>query len=58
MISLGLMLSLLGCSNKVMLYPLKDTDIYDGNKAGDLCFSEFYLNEVMQIKIDKSKNPR
>ena len=54
-ISLGFILLLSGCASKLILHPLQDADIYDGKNKGDICFSEFYLNNVMQIKIDRSK---
>ena len=53
-IYLGSMLFLIGCAPaKIILFPLKDKDIYDGKNEGDVCFSQFYLNEVMNVKINK-----
>lgn len=52
-ILLGLTVLLTGCVNKIILHPLSDNDIYDGKVKGDVCFSEKYLDEVMQVKIEK-----
>lgn len=52
---LGLTLSLgilTGCAS-VTLHPLTGTDIYAGKGAGDVCFSPYYLKEVLKVKIDK-----
>lgn len=47
-------LLLTSCTNKLILHPLSGTDVYNGTNKGDLCFSSYYLDNVMQIKIDKS----
>lgn len=47
------MLWLIGCAHKIVLHPISGTDIYDGKEKGDVCFSAFYLNEVMKTKIEK-----
>ncbi len=44
-----------GCASKIVLHPLTDKDIYTGKNAGDVCFSQYYLNEVMKVKIENSK---
>lgn len=54
-ILLPLLLLQIGCTNNIVLHPLTDKDIYDGKNAGDKCFSSYYLDQVMQVKIDKSK---
>lgn len=54
-ISLGLLLLLTGCASKTVLHPLTDQDIYDGKKPGDICFSEYYLDQVMEVKIERRK---
>lgn len=55
-ISLVLPLGLIGCApSKIILHPLTGADIYDGTKKGDICFSEYYLNNVMKVKIENSK---
>ncbi len=45
-----LLVILTGCSSAIVLYPIKDTDIYVENN-GDVCMSEFYFKEVLQAKI-------
>lgn len=48
-----LMVALTGCaSKKLVLHPLTDKDIYKGKVDGDVCFSEYYLNNVLQAKIE------
>jgi hypothetical protein len=34
------------------MYPVLSTDIYF-KENGDTCFSERYLNEVVQVKIER-----
>lgn len=53
MICLSSMFLSASCANKVILHPLKDTDIYTGKNAGDVCFSAYYLETVLKAKIDK-----
>ncbi len=50
---LMLLLTVLGssCAKKIPPpAPLEGIDIYDGNKKGDICFSQFYLNNYLQWK--------
>lgn len=55
-ISLGLPLVLIGCAtSKIVLHPLSEADIYDGKNKGDICFSEYYLDKVLEAKLDRSK---
>lgn len=54
-ISLGLMLSLTSCVNSTVIHPISGSDIYDGKNAGDVCFSKMYLDEVIKLKIEKSR---
>ena len=50
-----LTLLLLSCaSNQIILYPIRDTDFYKNDK-GDYCMTEFYLNEVLQVKIENKR---
>jgi len=53
LVFLALTLCLTSCGSNTILYPLQGTDIYNGTNKGDICFSEFYLKEVAQIKIGK-----
>lgn len=39
-----------GCSRAVVLYPIKDTDIYT-LENGNVCMTPFYLKEVLDVKI-------
>ena len=51
-----LILCLQSCvSRQIKLYPLTDKDIYNGKNQGDVCFSQYYLNEVMQVKIENHR---
>lgn len=52
---LCLTLLIAGCANKIILHPLTGADIYDGSKPGDICFSKLYLDEVIKIKIERSR---
>lgn len=53
-ILVGLMALSISCAaHKIVLHPITGKDIYDGKNPGDVCFSEYYLNEVMQTKIEK-----
>ena len=55
---LALILSLVvlsGCSSifnkKVTLYPIQQTDFYVTD-SGDVCMSEFYFTEVLQVELE------
>lgn len=48
----GLIVSSMGCANKLILHPLSGEDIYSGKNQGDFCFSKRYLDDVMQVKIE------
>jgi len=55
LINLGVLLIsallLTSCASKqVMLYPIQQTDFYVKDN-GDICMSEFYFNEVLQVKL-------
>ena len=50
LVLIALSVSLIGCSTKVVLYPIKDTDLYVRDND-DICMSEFYFKEVLQAKI-------
>lgn len=41
------------CSRRTVLYPIKDTDIYV-LENGDIAMTEFYLNEVLKVKLEDS----
>ena len=41
-------------NNRIVFYPITNQDFYQ-NDRGDYCMTEFYLNEVMQVKIEKVK---
>jgi hypothetical protein len=44
-------LLLSSCASKgITVYPIKTTDIVIG-EDGSVCMSEFYFNEVMQLKL-------
>lgn len=43
---------LISCANRLILHPITGEDIYDGKNAGDKCFSAFYLQEVINAKIE------
>lgn len=48
----GLTLSLISCvSKKTTIYPITERDVYFQDN-GDVCFSEKYFSEVLQLKID------
>lgn len=49
------MASSINCAPKVILHPITGKDIYDGKDKGDICFSAYYLDQVMQTKIEKPK---
>ena len=53
-----LLLTLTGCAGRqLVVHPIQPTDFYiveEGERAGDICMSEFYFNEVLQAKL-KSK---
>lgn len=49
---LSILLFLTSCARNIILHPLTGSDIYDGKNKGDVCFSQYYLNQVMQVKID------
>ncbi len=51
MICLSSMFLLTSCVSNKPLYPISDVDIYKGKNSGDVCFSEFYLKNVLQVKI-------
>ncbi len=49
-----LLVGLTGCSvlkKKVTLYPIQETDFYV-QENGDICMSEFYFNEVLQVELE------
>lgn len=50
-----LMLGSMGCtaSKPLILHPIDGSDIYNGSHEGDVCFSQFYLDNVMKVKIDR-----
>lgn len=55
--SLGLVvltLFLASCASKVVLYPIKDTDLWITDK-NDVCMSEEYFQRVLEAKIKKFK---
>lgn len=54
-IFLALMPLLTSCGNRIIVHPITGKDIYDGKAAGDVCFSKMYIDEVMQVKIDRAK---
>jgi len=45
---------LIGCSTKVHLHPIQDTDFYITD-SGDICMSEYYFKEVLKAKIEETK---
>lgn len=46
-----LMLPLVSCASKgLTLHPIQPTDFYIQDN-GDICMSEFYFNEVLQVKL-------
>ena len=45
-----LTVSLTSCASSISLFPVQDTDIYTKDN-GDTCFSERYLDEVLQVKL-------
>ena len=50
-----LLISLTGCSAKVVLHPIQQTDFYvreEPEHEGDVCMSEFYFKEVLKAKIE------
>lgn len=46
------LIGLTGCTNKTVIYPILDTDVYL-NEKGDTCMSEFYVEEVLKAKINR-----
>jgi len=42
----------IGCSRRVVLHPIKQTDIYILDN-GDIAMTEFYLNEVLKVKLEE-----
>lgn len=44
--------ALTGCARTVILYPIEQTDIYEAEN-GDICMSEFYLNDVLKVKLEE-----
>ena len=34
------------------MYPIRDTDFWETEK-GDFCMSEFYLQEVLKLKLEE-----
>ena len=50
----ALTMSLLSCgSKKFILHPITDRDIYYKDN-GDICFSEYYFNEILKFKIENN----
>lgn len=45
---------LTGCAPRIIIHPITGKDIYKGTADGDVCFSKLYLDEVMQVKIEKA----
>lgn len=43
-----------GCGETLILHPITNTDIYFKDN-GDICFSEYYFNSVLKLKIDESQ---
>jgi len=41
-------------SRQIVLYPIQQTDFYV-QENGDICMTEFYFNEVLQVKIKEKK---
>ena len=41
-------------SRQVVLYPIQPTDFYV-QENGDICMTEFYFNEVLQVKLKEKK---
>lgn len=57
-LSMSLFLGLIGCASNIVLYPITDRDIcvIEKGKPSPIDgygMSEFYLNEVMQVKLSK-----
>lgn len=53
-ILVGLTLLLSSCaSNKTVIRPITDKDIYHGKNPGDVCFSAYYIEQVLQVKIER-----
>lgn len=48
-------ISLINCAPRITLHPLTGKDIYAGTVKGDWCFSAYYLDQVMQTKIEKTQ---
>lgn len=48
---LALILSLTSCARRTIISPISNQDIYK-NEKGDTCFSDDYLKEVLNVKID------
>lgn len=53
MTCLSLMCLSTSCANKLILHPLKETDIYAGKNTGDVCFSQYYIENVLKAKIEQ-----
>ena len=54
-ILVGLTLLSLNCASKqIVLYPIRGSDFYKNDK-GDNCMTDFYLNEILQVKIDNQR---
>jgi hypothetical protein len=48
-------LLLSSCASKgLTLYPIQPTDFYVQDN-GDICMTEFYFNEVLQLKLKEMK---
>ena len=57
LLSIVLLVGLTGCSKIIRLYPITDKDISyiqqgETAKFSGILMSEFYLNEVLQAKIE------
>lgn len=52
----GSMLSWSSCARRPDTFVIDGTDIYKGKADGDVCFGKFYLDNVVQAKIENSKN--
>lgn len=46
-----LFLTLSGCANKTVLYPITEKDIFF--QGENVCMTPFYLEEVLKAKVNK-----
>ncbi len=51
LVALTLLLVSCAAKNSIVLYPITGEDFYRNDK-GDYCMTEFYLNEVLDAKIE------